>query len=96
MAGKRIYRLRRAILTALCDYSGYQDLDTLLHHPVLVREDAGADEVLAEWDLLKEWDYLDPLPGYSGRVCRLSEPVRHRLESGGMPRDPRLWGHEVL
>ncbi len=47
MAGKRIYRLRRAILTALCDYSGYQDLDTLLHHPVLVKAAAGEEEVLA-------------------------------------------------
>jgi len=97
VANKRMFRLRRAILAALCDYSSHQDLDTVAMHPAVIRENSSPEELRVEWENLTAWGIIEPLPGYQGAVCRLSAATRQTMdETGNAPRDARLWGHEVL
>ena len=94
MTTNRIFRLRRAILTALFEYESYQDLDTVLCNPALINVNPSPEEARVEWNSLIEYQMIDPLPGYKGAVCRLSASVRKTYEdTKNPPRDPRLWGY---
>lgn len=72
MTNKRLFRLRRALLAALLEYSSYQDLDTVMLHPVVIGENASPEELRVEWRNLTEWGMIEPLAGYQGAVCRLT------------------------
>lgn len=93
---KKVFRLRRAILAALLEYSSYQDLDTVMLHPAVIRENASPEELRVEWRNLAEWGMTEPLAGYQGAVCRLTAATRRTMEeTGNAPRDSRLYGFEV-
>lgn len=96
MTNKRLFRLRRALLAALLEYSSYQDLDTVMLHPVVIGENASPEELRVEWRNLTEWGMIEPLAGYQGAVCRLTAATRRTMEeTGNEPRDSRLYGFEV-
>ena len=96
MTNKRLFRLRRALLAALLEYSNYQDLDTVMLHPVVIGENASPEELRVEWRNLTEWGMIEPLAGYQGAVCRLTAATRRTMEeTGNAPRDSRLYGFEV-
>ena len=96
MTNKRLFRLRRALLAALLEYSSYQDLDTVMLHPVVIGENASPEELRVEWRNLTEWGMIEPLTGYQGAVCRLTAATRRTMEeTGNAPRDSRLYGFEV-
>lgn len=92
------YRIRRALVTALYDYSGAQDLATLLCAPAAALEAPAPDEAHAAWQALIDAGIVLTLAGYDNQVGKLASHIRAKMEAqqGALPRIVELWGRAVL
>ena len=104
MTNKRLFRLRRALLAALLEYSKNIGLAFQIRDDILdvtgtdgnMGKTLGKDKESVEWRNLTEWGMIEPLAGYQGAVCRLTAATRRTMEeTGNAPRDSRLYGFEV-
>jgi len=97
MATNKNFRIRRGIVTALYEYAGPQNLDTVMCHTGLLIENPTADLVRAEWENLVALNLIEPLAGYPW-VAKLTAGFRLQMQhNGGRPPviEP-LFGHEAL
>lgn len=92
------YRIRRAIVRALYDYSGAQDLDTVCAHPQLNMENTPVELVRLEWNILQQGGIIVALPGYQGAVAKLAPAIRSQMaeHAGNLPHIELLYGAEAL
>ena len=92
-----VYSIRRAILSALCDYANPQSLDTLSCHEKLIMTEAEIPILRKQWQLLQDTGYLIPVSGYRGEYCSLEPAIRQKLENGwAMNNDEFLFGPGAL
>lgn len=98
MASNKQFRIRRAIVRTIYDYTCGQDLETVLCSPELMLENPSAEAAMAEWITLIDAGFLVPLPGYDRKVCKLAVSVRRGMDAAGgiLPRHPVLFGHRVM
>ena len=98
MASNKQFRIRRAIVRAVYDYSCGQDFAAVLCSPGLLLENPQTEAAFAEWQTLIDAGILIPLPGYGGTVCKLDPFVRRQMDarSGVPPAHPVLFGPEVM
>lgn len=71
MENDKVYRLRRALLTAVADYVNPVNLDYVLVHPELLG--VAPDAALDQWKGLIENGYLKALPGTGGEYATISD-----------------------
>ena len=93
------FRIRRAIVRALFNYAGAQDLDTVAAHPAVMIENPPVELLRQEWDVLAAAGIFTPLPGYAGGVAKLAPGIRLQMEQnhgGNPPPMPILYGPEVM
>ena len=93
------FRIRRAIVRALFNYAGAQDLDTVAAHPAVTIENPPVELLRQEWDVLAAAGIIQLLPGYAGGVAKLSPGIRQKMEqnhAGNPPPLPVLYGPEVM
>ena len=90
----KIYRVRRALIQAIYEYTGAQDLETLLCSPCVLAEAPSADLAASAWQDLIDSGLLQPLPGYNGQVARLAASFRAEIanNAGAVPYRPVLYG----
>lgn len=90
----KIYRIRRVLIRAIYDYTGAQDLDTVLCSPCVLAEAPSADLANGAWMDLIDAGILIPLPGYGKTVARLDPAFRTEMENhdGAIPYRPVLYG----
>jgi hypothetical protein len=82
----KIFRVRRALLMALYEYSGAQDLQTLLCSPKVLLESPSAELATDAWTSLVEAGLILPVAGYD-QVGRLAPAYRGEIDnlSGALP-----------
>ena len=98
MANNKQFRIRRAIVRAVYDYSCGQDFAAVLCAPGLLLENPQTEAAFAEWRTLIDAGILIPLPGYEDRVCKLDPGIRRQMDarSGVPPVHPVLFGPEAM
>lgn len=82
----KIYRIRRALLMALYEYSGAQDLQTLLCSPKVLLESPSPELAADAWNSLVESGLVLPVAGYD-QVGRLAPAYRTEIDNmnGALP-----------
>ncbi|MBR2435541.1 MAG: hypothetical protein IKB22_08730 [Lentisphaeria bacterium] len=98
MASSKQFRIRRAIIRTIYDYTCGQDLETVLCSPELLLENPAPEAAWAEWMTLIETGLLVPIPGYESRVCKLAVSLRRDMDAadGALPPHPVLFGPRVM
>lgn len=98
MLTNKSYRLRRAIVVALYEYSGAQDLDTVMCHINLLVENATVDMIRVEWENLMTLGLIEAIPGYNRAVAKLSAGTRLKMQqnNGQPPLIEALFGAAAL
>ena len=82
----KIFRIRRALLMALYEYSGAQDLQTLLCSPKVLLESPSPEMAADAWNSLVESGLILPVAG-SDQVGRLATDYRTEMDNlhGALP-----------
>lgn len=82
----KIFRIRRALLMALYEYSGAQDLQTLLCSPKVLLESPSPELAADAWNSLVEAGLILPVAGYE-QVGRLASAYRGEIDNlnGALP-----------
>lgn len=82
----KIFRIRRALLMALYEYSGAQDLQTLLCSPKVLLESPSPELAADAWNSLVESGLVLPVAGYD-QVGRLAPAYRAEIDNmnGALP-----------
>ena len=92
------HRIRQAILADLKLYAGaplpVEDLIAISEQPA-IRLCSDPDAVKREWNELRELGYIEPIPGYGGRYCRIAAKGRQQLLPD-FPQDAFIHGPGAL
>jgi hypothetical protein len=91
------HSIRQAILRDLKLYTGApitgEELVEISQEPAIRHADPG--KALAEFEELKGLGYVEAVPGFGGRYCRLAEKGRQQLLED-YRQDPFIWGPGAL
>lgn len=91
------HAIRQAILRDLKLYTGAPiqgtELIQISQEPALRHTDAA--QAQAEFAELREFGYVEAVPGYRGKYCQISEKGRRQLLDD-FPRDCFIWGPGAL
>lgn len=88
-----VFGIRRAIISALFDYTNPQSIDTIACHDKVIMSEADPVILRRQWQGLQDAGYLKPVAGYNGEYCSLAPAIRKKLEMGwAMNNDEYLFG----
>ena len=93
---KNVYAIRRAILETLASYTGSPitavELVDISPKPAIIHHEK--EDCLKEFGLLKQFGYIEAVPGFGGQQCRLAKKGLQQLQPE-FPQDSFVWGPDA-
>ena len=87
-----IYQIRRYILEALKEYNPTPcNVESVQDFPKFALLQAENEEIRTQWKELKAFGYIEAIPGFEGKYCRITEKGLKQVNPE-FAKEPFVWG----